>query len=83
MTDDLGQRRERRVAFLRALYDAVDSSVTTFVDGFEVGRGVDADRAEALRIIEYYAEKEYIRVDDYASGIIRLTAAGVDAVESA
>jgi hypothetical protein len=82
MTDQLRERHERRAAFLRALYDAVDSSVTTFVDGFEVGRTVGADRAEALRIIEYHAEKELIKVDDYGSGMVRLTAAGVDVIES-
>ncbi len=83
MDDRLRERQERRVAFLRTLYDDVDSSVTTFVSGFEVGERIGADRAESLKIIEYYAEKELIKVDDYATGMVRLTAAGVDAVESA
>lgn len=82
MNDQLRERQQRRLAFLRGLYDAVDSSVTAFVSGFEVGDGVGADRAETLKIIEYWAEKECVKVDDYASGMIRLTAAGVDAVES-
>jgi len=83
MNQDLQERRNRRVAFLRALYDAVDSSVTAFVSGFEVGNQVGADRAETVKIIEYHAEKELIKVDDYTTGMIRLTTAGVDAVESA
>jgi hypothetical protein len=82
MDDRLRERQERRVAFLRELYDTVDSSVTTFTGGFDVGERVGADRTEALRIIEYWAEKEMIKVDDYSSGMVRLTAAGVDAVET-
>lgn len=82
MNDPLRERQQRRTAFLRALYDLVDSSVTTFVSGFEVAGSVGADRAEARRIIEYFAEKQLIKVDDYASGMVRLTASGVDAVEA-
>jgi hypothetical protein len=83
MSDRLRERQERRIAFLRELYDMVDSSVTTFTSGFEVGERVAADRAETLKIIEYWAEKEMVKVDDYSSGMVRLTAAGVDAVETA
>jgi hypothetical protein len=82
MSDQLRERQGRRIAFLRELYDMVDSSVTAFVSGFEVGERVGADRAEALRIIEYHAEKGLMKVDDYATGLVRLTASGVDAVES-
>lgn len=82
MNDRLRERQQRRIAFLRELYDMVDSSVTAFVSGFDVGERVGADRAEALRIIEYWAEKEMVKVDDYASGMVRLTATGVDAVEA-
>lgn len=82
MNDRLRERQARRVAFLRELYDMVDSSVTEFVSGFDVGEKVGADREEATRIIEYHAEKELIKVDDYTTGMVRLTAAGVDAVES-
>ena len=81
MSDDkLAARRERRGVLLRALYDQVDSSVSAFVDGFELGETLGLDRAETTRILEYLAEKGLIKVDDYTTGQIRLTAAGVDYV---
>ena len=81
MTEDLKARQERRSAFLRALYERVDSSVTEFVSAFEIGETVGSDRAESQRILEYLAEKELVRVDDYSTGMVRITAAGVDTVE--
>jgi hypothetical protein len=83
MREDLRARQERRQAFLRALYVRADSSVSTFVEGFELAAGLGADRAEAVRILEYLAEKGLVKVDDYGTGLVRLTAAGVDAVEQA
>lgn len=77
----LKERRERRQAFLRKLYDDVDGSVVEFVDGFAIAAHLGADPAEAKRIITYFEEKALLKVDDHKAGIVRLTAAGVDAVE--
>ena len=81
MSDKLRERHERRTAFLRGLYERVDSSVTEFVSAFEIGESLGIDRAESQRILEYLSEKGLVRVDDYASGMVRITAAGVDTVE--
>ncbi len=81
MNDELRARNELRHALLRALYDRVNSSVTEFVSAFEVGSGMGLDRAESRRVVEYLAEKGLLKVDDYQSGMVRLTAEGVDRVE--
>ncbi|MGQ0813837.1 MAG: hypothetical protein ACT4O1_05170 [Gemmatimonadota bacterium] len=75
-------RRERRQQFLRTLYDEIDGSVSEFVDGLEIGARVGADPDETRRIIAYLEEKGQIKVDDHKAGIVRITAAGVDAVET-
>ena len=75
-------RRERRQAFLQALYDEVDGSVSDFVEGLQIGAGVGADDNEARRMITYFEEKGLLKVDDHKTGVIRITAAGVDMVET-
>jgi len=79
----LRARNERRRVFLRRLYEEVDASVSEFVDAFAVGTPLGMDRGEVVRSLEYLAEKGLVKVDDYGSGTVRLTAAGVDAVELA
>lgn len=76
-------RRRLRAAFLEALYEAVDGSVNEFVDGYEIATAVGADSDEARRIIAYFEEKGLLMVDDHKTGVIRITAAGVDAAEAA
>lgn len=76
------QRRERREGFLRALYQDVDGHVNEFVNGFDVAARLGADEAEARRIIAYYEEKSLIKVDDHKTGIVRMTAVGIDAIEN-
>jgi hypothetical protein len=60
----------------------VDGSVTDFVDGIQIGTRVGADTDEARRMITYFEEKGLVLVDDHKTGVIRITAAGVDVVES-
>jgi hypothetical protein len=52
------------------------------VQGFDIAAGLQADAEEARRIIAYLEEKGWIMVDDHRNGVIRITAAGVDAVET-
>jgi len=78
----LQRRREHRRAFLRLLYERVDGSVSEFISAFEIGAALAIDDAETRKIFEYLEEKAFVRVDDHRSGIVRLTAAGVDEVEA-
>lgn len=75
-------RRERRQQFMRALYEEIDGSVNEFVDGLDIATRLGADPEEGRRIIAYLEEKGLLKVDDHKSGIIRITADGVDAVET-
>ncbi|HSJ12893.1 MAG TPA: hypothetical protein VK939_00675 [Longimicrobiales bacterium] len=82
MNDRIRERRERRAEFLRRLYLKVDGSVSEFVVGHEIGLELGADAAESRRIFEYFEEKGFVKVDDHREGILRITAAGIDEVES-
>lgn len=75
-------RRERRQQFMRALYEEIDGSVNEFVDGLDIATRLGADPEEGRRIIAYLEEKGLLKVDDHKAGIIRITADGVDAVET-
>jgi predicted transcriptional regulator len=76
------ERQKRRSEFMRCLYQTVDGSVSEFVQGFDLASELGADAEEARRILAYLEEKGLIKVDDHRNGVIRITAAGVDAVES-
>jgi predicted transcriptional regulator len=80
--EELHERRRRRIEFLQALYHDVDADVNQFVDGYEIAARVGAEQSEAKRIIAYLEEKGSVKVDDHKAGIIRITADGIDVVES-
>ena len=82
MPPDSTQRRQQRVDFMKRLYQNVDASVSEFVSAFEIGDELGIPAADCARLIEYLQEKQYIHIDDFRLGIIRLTAQGVDYVEA-
>jgi hypothetical protein len=81
-SDQVKARRQRRADFIRTLYDDVDANVNEFVDGIAIGTRISADDQETRRIIAYFEEKGAIMVDDHKSCVIRITAVGIDLVES-
>ncbi|HSK20361.1 MAG TPA: hypothetical protein VK912_14510 [Longimicrobiales bacterium] len=82
MTESIQRRRERRREFLLRLYQRVDGSVTEFVAAYELGAELGIEESEVRKIFEYLEEKNLVMVDDHRAGIVRLTAEGVDEVES-
>jgi hypothetical protein len=82
MSESIQRRREHRRAFLRLLYEEADGSVSEFVSAFDIGATLGIDDTESRKIFEYLEEKGYVMVDDHRAGIVRITAAGVDEVES-
>ena len=82
MNPEIAQRRQNRTAFLLRLYEMVDASVSTFVSGPEIASSIGVTTEEGMRIIEYLEEKQYIHIDDHKLGIIRITALGIDQVET-
>jgi len=81
-SERIALRRAQRAQFLRMLYDLVDGSVNEFVDGHQIAAEIGAMPEEARRIMAYFEEKQLIKIDDHKAGIIRITAAGVDEVET-
>jgi Mn-dependent DtxR family transcriptional regulator len=82
MSEAMRRRRDQRREFLRRLYELVDGSVSQFVPASAVAEHLGIDDAETRRIFEYLEEKQLVMVDDHRSGIIRITASGVDEVEA-
>jgi hypothetical protein len=82
MTESIQKRREQRREFLLRLYMRVDGSISEFVHAYELGAELGIEEAEVRKIFEYLEEKRLVLVDDHRAGIVRLTAAGVDDVES-
>ncbi len=81
MNHDTQLRRERRSSLLRTIYETVDGSVTEFVSAYDLADTLAIDPEEARKIIAYLEEKKYLLVDDHRAGVVRITAAGIDAVE--
>jgi hypothetical protein len=75
-------RRFRRAEFLRRLYSRVDASVSVFVNGFEIGEELGMDRSETGKLFDYLEEKGFVKIDDHRGGMLRITALGIDEVES-
>jgi len=82
LNPEIAERRQNRTAFLVRLYEMVDASVSTFVSGPEIASSVGVTAEEGMRIVEYLEEKQYIHIDDHKLGIIRITALGIDHVET-
>jgi hypothetical protein len=83
MSQQIRERRERRSQFLERLYHQVDGSVSEFVCAFDIGAALGLAPAECRRVFEYFEETGFVKVDDHREGIVRITASGIDEVESA
>lgn len=81
-------RGEQRRRFLRAVYDLADASTNEFVYWPDVAASLGWDDAndeqleKALAIADYLAESGLLRIETGEGSIYRITAAGIDAVES-
>ncbi|MCI0435404.1 MAG: hypothetical protein L0271_17435 [Gemmatimonadetes bacterium] len=82
MNEEISARRARRLDFLTRIYTRTGSDVRVFVDAFEIGEAMGLGREETTRIVAYFEDHGTLKVDDYTSGMVRLTAAGVDHAES-
>lgn len=83
MKELIAKRRTERGVFLGRLYEVTDGSVSEFVEGYKLGEALGIGKDELRRHLEYFVEKGWIVVDDFRTGIVRLTAAGIDRVEDA
>jgi hypothetical protein len=82
LVSDIARRRQQRTDFMRRLYDVVDASVGEFVSAFDIGTEIGIPEAEIGKLLGYFEEKSFIKIDDHKLGIIRITAEGIDYVEA-
>ncbi len=82
MPADFSERRRRRQAFLEALYHQTDGHVAEFVSARDIAAALAIPEEELARIMAYLEERHWIAVDDHRAGIVRLTALGLDQVET-
>ncbi len=81
-TSGFARRRQRRAEFMTRLYEKVDASVSMFVSAFDIAAEMEMNADETARTIEYLKEKRYLHIDDHKQGIVRITAEGIDHVET-
>ncbi len=82
MSEDFSERRRRRLELLNAIYRHTDGHVAEFVSASALAEVLGIAAPELERILAYLEERKWIVVDDHREGIVRLTADGVDRVES-
>jgi len=82
METDFGARRERRMRLLRALYGRTDADVRLYEDAHEIAVELGIDHDEVPRIIAYLEERGYVVATGATGATIRITADGIDRVES-
>jgi hypothetical protein len=77
------RRREDRVRFLHALYTRSDADVGAYEDGREIADQLGIPVPEAERIVRYHEERGFIQHLGGGGLTLRITARGIDHVESA
>ncbi|HET9986255.1 MAG TPA: hypothetical protein VFQ38_21835 [Longimicrobiales bacterium] len=82
MQEIIARRRRHRTDFMLRLYARTDASVAEFVSAFDIGEELGIEPAEVAKLVGYLEEKGWVMVDDHRSGLLRITAAGIDHVES-
>jgi len=82
MNPEFARRRKNRTDFLVHLYEMVDGSVSAFESAYEICAALGIDASEVNRIIEYLEEKQWLHIDDHKLGVVRITAEGIDQVET-
>lgn len=83
MSDAVRARRENRRRFLDYLYRCSEEEATEYRDGYEVADELGISRQDAERIVRYLEDHGYVLKTGRTGLVLRITAAGIDHVESA
>ena len=83
MSDAVRARRENRRRFLDYLYRCSEEEDTEYRDGYEVADELGISRQDAERIVRYLEDHGYVVKTGRTGLVLRITAAGIDHVESA
>ncbi|HEX6042166.1 hypothetical protein, partial [Longimicrobium sp.] len=76
-------RRENRRRFLDYLYRCSEEEATEYRDGYEVADELGISRHDAERIVRYLEDHGFVMKTGRTGLVLRITAAGIDHVESA
>ena len=83
MSDAVRARRENRRRFLEHLYRCSEEEDTEYRDGYEVAEELGIGRQDAERIVRYLEDHGFVTKTGRTGLVLRITAAGIDHVESA
>lgn len=83
MSDAVRARRENRRRFLDYLYRCSEEEDTEYRDGYEVADELGISRQDAERIVRYLEDHGFVTKTGRTGLVLRITAAGIDHVESA
>ncbi len=83
MSDAVRARRENRRRFLEHLYRCSEEEDTEYQDGYEVADALGIGRHDAERIVRYLEDHGFVTKTGRTGLVLRITAAGIDHVESA
>lgn len=83
MSDAVRARRENRRRFLDYLYRCSEEEDTEYRDGYEVADELGISRQDAERIVRYLEDHGFVTKTGRTGLVLRITASGIDHVESA
>jgi hypothetical protein len=81
-TDVFRRRREERRRFLERLYRSSEEEGIVYEDGYAVAEELGLSRVDAERIARYHEDHGYVRNMGGSGLTLRITAHGIDFVES-
>ena len=80
--DVFARRRAERRRFLERLYRSSEEAGIVYEDGYAVAEELGLSRVDAERIARYHEDHGYVRNMGGSSLTLRITAHGIDFVES-
>ena len=80
--DAVGRRRELRRRFLDALYQRSEEGESEYQDGYELGAELGMTRQDAERVARYHEDHGFVRKTGSHGLTVRITAQGIDHVET-
>lgn len=76
------RRREDRRRFLERLYRSSEEQGVVYEDGYDIAGELGLSRADAERIARYHEDHGYVKGMGGSGLTLRITARGIDFVES-
>lgn len=78
----LRRRRENRRRFLERLYRSSEEEGAVYEDGYVIAEELGLTRHDAERIARYWEDLEYLKNTSGTGLTLRITARGIDHVET-